>query len=290
LEPSRARSSDTGQGTLPDPFLRLLNSSGSQIAFNSDNGPNDNARITFTPTTSGTYYLAAEPNNTIDLGSYRLSAGEVGPENVEPDVNSITIHNVLWRHIDGTVATAGNSLGVVPNNWQLEGACDVDGDGDADITWRHADGLVVTWELDSGHPLTNHNLPRASADWEIVNSGDFDADGDADFLRRHRDGSVVTWEIEDGQYVTNHNIAFASVGWRIEGAGDFDGDADDDILWRNTDGRIVTWEMENDIYVRNHHIEAASVDWHIEGLAISTPTEPTTSCGAMEMDESSPGK
>src|SRR5215211_6238814 len=35
--------SDTGQGTWTDPFLRLLNSSGSQIAYDFDGGPGNNA-------------------------------------------------------------------------------------------------------------------------------------------------------------------------------------------------------------------------------------------------------
>ena len=47
--------SDTGEGTLSDPFMVLLNSSGNQIASDFDSGAGLNARITYAPTTNGTY-------------------------------------------------------------------------------------------------------------------------------------------------------------------------------------------------------------------------------------------
>ena len=49
----------TATSTGFDTFLGLLNSSGNLIAYNDDFGTSPNSRITFTPTTSGTYYLAA---------------------------------------------------------------------------------------------------------------------------------------------------------------------------------------------------------------------------------------
>src|SRR5437660_388317 len=48
--------SDTGQGTLTDPFLILLNSTGNQIASDFDSGAGNNSRIIFAPSVSGTYY------------------------------------------------------------------------------------------------------------------------------------------------------------------------------------------------------------------------------------------
>ena len=46
-------------GTLADPYLELLNSSGAEIVSDDDSGPGLSSLLTFTPTTSGTYYLAA---------------------------------------------------------------------------------------------------------------------------------------------------------------------------------------------------------------------------------------
>jgi uncharacterized protein YheU (UPF0270 family) len=201
----------------------------------------------------------------------RASAGGLFDEqtitiNIADEDESLpSVGDVLWRHSDGTVATANHVLGTVPTNWQIATTGDFDADGDADILWRHRDGLVVTWEMENGQYLTNHNIAFASVGWEIVDAGDFDGDGDADVLWRHRDGAVVTWEMEDGEYVQNHNVAFASIGWEIDGLGDFDGDGDSDIIWRHRDGAVVTWEMEDSAIVTNHNIAFASIAWQIQG-------------------------
>src|SRR5437763_7477 len=48
---------DTAQGTLPNPFLELFSSTGSSISYDFDSGSGNNARITFTPSAGGTFYL-----------------------------------------------------------------------------------------------------------------------------------------------------------------------------------------------------------------------------------------
>jgi Matrixin/Bacterial pre-peptidase C-terminal domain/FG-GAP-like repeat len=250
---------DTGAGTLDDPYLRVFNNASVLVAEDDDDGAGRNSNLTYTPGQSGTYYIAAGAFSDNDTGTYRVTIS--GPSG--PPVASLG--DVLWRHTDGTVATAGHNLGAVPNTWSISGIGDFNGDGDSDIMWRHVDGLVVAWEMQNGQYLQNNNIAFASTGWEIVNTGDFDADGDSDVLWRHRDGAVVTWEMENGNYVQNHNIAFASIGWTIQGLGDFDADGDSDIIWRHRDGAVVTWEMENNGYVVNHNIAFASVGWTIQG-------------------------
>src|SRR5262249_61373710 len=44
-----------GTGALSDAYLRLLNSSGTQVAFDDDNGPLANSLLTFTARTTCTY-------------------------------------------------------------------------------------------------------------------------------------------------------------------------------------------------------------------------------------------
>src|SRR5262245_55229145 len=51
--------SDSGQGTLTDPFLQLRDNASFLISSDFDTGTGRDARITFAPTVSGTYYLAA---------------------------------------------------------------------------------------------------------------------------------------------------------------------------------------------------------------------------------------
>jgi FG-GAP-like repeat len=76
-----------------------------------------------------------------------------------------------------------------------------DGDGDADIIWRHNEGQVVTWEMENNEYVVNHNIAFASTGWSIDGTGEFDGDGDADIIWRHTDGAVVTWEMENNEYV-----------------------------------------------------------------------------------------
>jgi glucose/arabinose dehydrogenase len=175
------------------------------------------------------------------------------------------VGDVLWRHTDGTVATAANVLGIVPGTWQIRGTGDFDADGDGDILWRHNDGLTVIWEMEGGVYRQNHNLPSVPGNWQVSGTGDFDADGDSDIVWRHNDGQVVIWEMENGTYVQNHNLPGVPTTWRIVGTGDFDRDGDSDILWRHNDGQVVTWEMEGGVFVRNHNLASVPSNWQVSG-------------------------
>jgi len=77
---------DTSRGTLPDPFLRLRDSSGASLTFNDDGGTGDNSRITWPATLSGTYYLSVGSSTTSGTGTYRVSAVDVTPANQKPTV------------------------------------------------------------------------------------------------------------------------------------------------------------------------------------------------------------
>ena len=188
---------------------------------------------------------------------------EGGPVGGSP--RDAQLGDVLWRHGDGTVATAARTLGDVPDTWRIAETGDFDRDGDSEILWRHRDGLIVSWEMENGAYVVNHNLGTVGTNWEISGTGDFDGDGDSEILWHHRDGAVVTWEMEDNGYVVNHNLPDAATTWQISGTGDFDGDGDADILWRHRDGAVVTWEMENGAYVVNHNLADVATTWQISG-------------------------
>lgn len=63
-------------GGLSDPYLTLYNPSANRIAYDDDSGGSSNARISYTATTSGTYYLGAMDYET-GTGSYTIRAATV---------------------------------------------------------------------------------------------------------------------------------------------------------------------------------------------------------------------
>ncbi len=67
---------DTFDGTLSDPYLRVYTSSGSLEwdAIDNDSGEGSNAYISYTPTSSGTYYLQAWGYTSSETGTYTLIA------------------------------------------------------------------------------------------------------------------------------------------------------------------------------------------------------------------------
>src|SRR5262245_20886603 len=105
------------------------------------------------------------------------------------------VDGVLWQHTDGRVETAHHDLPRVQGLWSIAGTGDFDGDGDGDVLWHHAEGAVLTWELEDGQHVANHALPTATGLWQIAGTGDFDGDGDDDIVWRHPEGGVVTWEL-----------------------------------------------------------------------------------------------
>ncbi len=66
-------------GTLTDPFLELLDVDGAVLDSDDDSGPGLNALLSFTPSTSGIYYLAARASGQTATGSYSLSITGTAP-------------------------------------------------------------------------------------------------------------------------------------------------------------------------------------------------------------------
>lgn len=62
----------TGDGTLIDPYLRLHDAAGELVGANDDDHGAANARLTFTATTDGTYYVEAASSGDTGVGSYAI--------------------------------------------------------------------------------------------------------------------------------------------------------------------------------------------------------------------------
>jgi len=97
------KGADTGDGTLGDPQLRLFAQSGVELASDSDSGLGDNALLSFTPSTSGTYLLAANGFST-GTGTYTIRAlpNDASPDRGAPVFSGsssidATIHGYAWE-------------------------------------------------------------------------------------------------------------------------------------------------------------------------------------------------
>ena len=87
----REQGAGHGGGTLTDPFLRLYNGSGTRVAFNDDAESSPNSRIVFTPTASGTYYIAAGAHKDgFDISTYYLGTYTVILDDFGDDASSAT--------------------------------------------------------------------------------------------------------------------------------------------------------------------------------------------------------
>jgi serralysin len=146
----------SAEGTLEDPYLELLTSTGSLLDFDDDSGPGDlESQIVFTAETSGTYFLAASDALETETGSYTIVATS---ESSGPGEGAFEVS------VDGTPTNGANAW---IDSLVWGGAWD-DGDGGTvTIVW-HATDDAYPWE---SYELTA--LRQALAAWEAVANIDF---------------------------------------------------------------------------------------------------------------------
>ena len=82
-------------GQLGDPLLGLRNANGTQVASNDDGGAGLNSLLTYTATSSGTYYVSAGSYNNSQSGDYILTAqsGASGSAAITFDDNESGAHS-----------------------------------------------------------------------------------------------------------------------------------------------------------------------------------------------------
>ena len=107
----------TGQGSLWDPVLQLYDSQLAQVAADDDGSGYLDSRLVFTPTTSGTYYLAAGAYQRL-TGSFVLKTSGVAAGLVAQPVPVLSSYagqfdGVYVGHSRGTLRLTVNTLGNV---------------------------------------------------------------------------------------------------------------------------------------------------------------------------------
>lgn len=97
----------TGTNNVRDTFLRLYDTNGTTVITSNDDGlPNLNSILTFTATTSGTYYLDAGSFANSSAGQYGVSFNTGNRASFDIEMGAGVIDsNLSWNTIPGTAAT-----------------------------------------------------------------------------------------------------------------------------------------------------------------------------------------
>ena len=201
------------------------------------------------------------------------------------DFNGDGRADVLWRNDGGALsnwlanpnggftANDGNAFVNVSTAWKVVGTGDFNGDGRADILWRHDGGALSDWLANPNGSFSSNDAnayTAAPTSWHIVGTGDFNGDGRDDILWRSDSGQVSDWLAKpNGGFTPNDGNALtaAPLDWHIVGTGDFNGDGRDDILWRSDSGALSNWlgGADGGFTVNDQNAFAqVATDWFVE--------------------------
>jgi hypothetical protein len=146
---------------------------------------------------------------------------------------------------------------------------DVNGDGKADLVWRHtSSGEVAIWLMNGPTIASSGHLGAVPLEWQIAGTGDVNADGNADVIWRHSNtGTVAIWLMNG---LTVMSVGFpgsAPTVWQIAGVGDVNGDGKADLVWRHTSsGEVAIWLMNGSTIASSGHLGAVPLEWQIAGI------------------------
>jgi hypothetical protein len=124
---------------------------------------------------------------------------------------------------------------------------DFDGDGNADILFRHGQsGQVVIWRMSGLGILQVGVVGTPNPVWELHGIGDLNGDGRSDLVWRNGStGALVVWLMNGTSIVSSTAVSSPSTVWQLQAVDDFDADGRADLLWRNsTNGAIFMWRMD----------------------------------------------
>jgi hypothetical protein len=173
-----------------------------------------------------------------------------------------TQYRCVVRNSFGSVTSNAAEL-TVTDQRPIEG--DHNGDGRADLLWRHTAGEMAIWLMNGGQSVGGGGVATVDPTWQIVGNGDYNGDVRADVLWRHSSGTVVIWFMNGTQTLGGGTVATVDPAWKIVGTGDYNSDRKADILWRHTSGAVTIWFMNGVLISGSAALPTVEPAWQIVG-------------------------
>jgi hypothetical protein len=154
--------------------------------------------------------------------------------------------------------------------WTLFASGDFDGDGVADLFWRHVSGATRIWFVDESSYEEELGPTYPGARWIAELTADFDQNGQDDVLWRQPGGAIQAWFRVGTEFETTAFPPMPQDTFELLSAGDFDGDDGfDDIFWRNvTNTDTLIWFMaldpQNGSYARMRVSSKRTLLWEVQ--------------------------
>ncbi len=183
--------SGSGHGTLVDPWLAVRSGNGGILAFGDSGGKGAlDARVIYTPTSSGTYYLSAEEFGNDATGSYALSMA----------APTLTALSTTGAGVAANISSAGEEDWFVSNLtagvtyvFSLEGAATGSGTLADPVLKLYASTGSMLWTSDDGgigkNSLINFT-PTSSGSYVLSVTGFNSATGSYRVLNLPNDAAV----------------------------------------------------------------------------------------------------
>jgi FG-GAP-like repeat len=109
------------------------------------------------------------------------------------------------------------SVGVVPLVWSAS-VGDFNGDGKADILWRHTDGTPSIWIMSGATVVSNGGFGTtpALAAFSPAATGDFNGDGMSDILWRDANGNTAMWMMSGTSIMSSVSVGNVPTTWTVQ--------------------------------------------------------------------------
>jgi serralysin len=190
----------SGVGTLADPVMALYNSSGTYLTGNDDGGAGNESHLSYTPLTSGTYYLMAR-GYASSTGTYHLS---VTPNLPPPPVGTL---DELATYLTDTYWT---DTGSVAHSFDTAPTTTIT----VDITGLTAEGQqLARWAMEAWEAVAKLTFNEVTSGAQIT----FDdaSAGASAGATIDGDGNILSASVNIGtQWLVDHGTQLGSYGFQ----------------------------------------------------------------------------